>query len=205
MRRRFGTIYRRSAVSVQRCRGGVLLVRPARVRLCCGLVRQGIADTLVLSGNTGNWTRHLWRRPEAEVFAERALENGLPSSAIVIENRATNFGENVAFTRDLLRGATAVLFVTKPASVLRVILTAKSKWPDIAFHVSCPSIRFPYEVSNVVGVLGIIDEMVGDIQRIREYPKLGYQVPHELPANVVESWPYLLQQGFTRHLLPNAR
>jgi len=168
-------------------------------------VRQGIADTLVLSGNTGNWTRHLWRRPEAEVFAERALENGLPSSAIVIENRATNFGENVAFTRDLLRDATAVVFVTKPASVLRVILTAKSKWPDIAFHVSSPSIRFPYEVSSVVGVLGIIDEIVGDIQRIREYPKLGYQVPHELPANVVESWPYLLQQGFTRHLLPNAR
>lgn len=124
------------------------------LRVCdyaCGLVRQGIADTLVLSGNTGNWTRHLWRRPEAEVFAERALENGLPS-AIVIENRATNFGENVSFTRDLLRDAKAVVFVTKPASVLRVILTAKSKWPDIAFHVSSPSIRFPYEVSNVVGV-----------------------------------------------------
>lgn len=175
------------------------------LRVCdhaCNLVKRGIANTLVLSGNTGNWTRHIWRRPEAEIFAERALENGLPSSAIVIENKATNFGENVAFTRSLLRDASTVLFVTKPAAVLRVILTAKAQWPGIGIHVSCPSVRFPYDVSNVVGVLGIIDEMVGDVERILEYPKLGYQMPHELPAHIVKSWQYLQEHGFTRHLLP---
>lgn len=173
------------------------------LRVCdyaCDLLKRGIAERLVLSGNTGNWTRHIWRQAEAAVFRERALSNGVPVSAIMIEDKATNFGENISFSKRLLPDAESVLLVTKPAAVLRVLLTAKAQWSDVDVHVSCPPIRFPHEVSNVVGVLGVIDEMVGDIQRIQEYPKLGYQVPHELPEHIIGSWSYLLRQGFTRHL-----
>jgi len=174
------------------------------LRVCdhaCALVTAGLARRLVLSGNTGNWTKHLWTRTEAAVFAERALANGIPEASIVLEGRATNFGENLRFTRELLPGAKRVLFVTKPNSVLRVLLTAKAQWPAVEALVSCPDVRFPDSVSNIVGVLGVIDEMVGDVERIREYPKLGYQAGHELPTEVDESWTYLVQQGFTHHLM----
>lgn len=77
--------------------------------------------------------------------------------------------ENISFSKRLLPDAKSVLLVTKPAAVLRVLSTARAQWSDVDAHVSCPPIRFPHEVSNVVGVLGVIDEMVGDIQRIQEY------------------------------------
>lgn len=175
------------------------------LRVCdhaCALLNSGFAQRLVLSGNTGHWTKHIWTRPEAVVFAERALTNGISEESIILEDKSTNFGENVRFTRELLPGATSVLFVTKPAAVLRVLLTAWAQWPAVDAHVSCPNIRFPDDVSNIVGVLGIIDEMVGDIQRVREYPKLGYQAPHDLPREIIDSWQYLLHQGFTGHLMP---
>ncbi|HEY4210985.1 MAG TPA: hypothetical protein VGM84_05875 [Steroidobacteraceae bacterium] len=39
-----------------------------------------------------------------------------------------------------------VTFVTKPASVLRVKLTADVRWPGIRHFMSCPPTRFLQEV-----------------------------------------------------------
>jgi uncharacterized SAM-binding protein YcdF (DUF218 family) len=177
------------------------------LRVCdyaCELIKSGVSRQLVLSGKTGNWTRHLWTRTEAEVFKQRALENGVGESAILLEDRSTNFGENVAFTRALLPEAKAITFVTKPAAVLRVKLTAEVQWPGISRFVSCPDVHFPYDVSPVIGIFGIINEMVGDIERIQRYPALGYQVPHELPQEVLDAWEALIREGFTHHLMPKA-
>ncbi|MBV8804725.1 MAG: YdcF family protein, partial [Sinobacteraceae bacterium] len=69
------------------------------LRVCdyaCQLLKQGLARQLVLSGLTGNWTRHLWDMPEAHVFRARAIENGIDPGRILIEDHATNFGENIA-------------------------------------------------------------------------------------------------------------
>jgi len=177
------------------------------LRVCdyaCGLVKSGLSNRLVLSGKTGNWTRHLWTRTEAEVFRERAIVNGIAESAILLEDRSTNFGENVAFTKALLPRAKAITFVTKPASVLRVKLTAEVNWPGITRCVSCPDFQFPRDVSPVIGLFGIINEMVGDVERIQRYPALGYQSPHELPQHVLDAWTSLVQKGFTYHLMPKA-
>jgi uncharacterized SAM-binding protein YcdF (DUF218 family) len=159
----------------------------------------------VLSGNSGHWTRHIWSRPEAHVFRERAIANGIPGELILVEDRATNFGENIRYSRALLQNVESVALITKPAAVLRVKLAAEVQWPDTNVHVDCPSIEFPRDASNVVGVLGAIDELVGDVQRIQEYPKLGYQAPHEFPADILESWEFLIASGFKNHLLPEYR
>jgi uncharacterized SAM-binding protein YcdF (DUF218 family) len=177
------------------------------LRVCdhaCDLIKSGLSRRLVLSGKTGNWTRHLWTGTEAEVFRQRALENGIADEAILLEDRSTNFGENVAFTRALLPGAKAITFVTKPAAVLRVKLTAEVQWPGISRCVSSPDLRFPDDVSPVIGIFGIINEMVGDVERIQRYPALGYQTPHKLPHEVLNAWEALIQKGFTYHLIPKA-
>lgn len=103
----------------------------------------------------------------------------------------------------MLPNAKAVTFVSKPSALLRVKLTAEAQWPEIDSYVSCPSIEFPQDISNVVGILGVINEMVGDIERIQKYPALGHQAPHELPPHIMEAWDYLIGQGFTEHLMPN--
>lgn len=175
------------------------------LRVCdhaCSLIKAGIADKLILSGNTGNWTKHIWSKPEAIVFRDRALSNGIDEKYMVIEEEATNFGENITFSKHLLPKAKIVTFVSKPSALLRVKLTVAAQWPEVTAYVSCPRIKFPDEISNVVGVLGVINEMVGDIDRVLKYPDLGFQTPHELPENILEAWHYLLEQGFTEHLMP---
>jgi uncharacterized SAM-binding protein YcdF (DUF218 family) len=101
----------------------------------------------------------------------------------------------------LLGDATSVTFVSKPYSLLRVKLTVERYWPGIEAHFSAPEIAFPDEVSNIVGVLGVINEMVGDIDRIQRYPALGYQAAHTLPGEIIDAWHYLIEQGFTHHLV----
>jgi len=174
------------------------------LRVCdyaCALIKQNVAPRLVLTGKTGNWTRHLWDVPEARIFKDRAVGNGIEADKIELELQATNFGENIAFVRRLMPQLRRVTFITKPAAVLRVALTIPIQWPEVTFWVDSPPFLFPQDVSNVIGVFGIINEMVGDIDRVIQYPSRGFQIPHQLPPEVLESWRELAAEGFVHHLL----
>jgi hypothetical protein len=89
-----------------------------------------------------------------------------------------------------------VTFVSKPNSLLRVKLTAEAQWHEITSYVIGPDLSFPQRVSGVVEIKGVVNEMVGDIERIQNYPDSGYQVSHELPERI------LIEQGLADHLLP---
>jgi uncharacterized SAM-binding protein YcdF (DUF218 family) len=174
------------------------------LRVCdyaCDLIRQNLAPRLVLSGKTGNWTRFLWAHTEAEVFKERALANGIDASQIHLEDRSTNFGENIAFVRALMPELRRVIFVTKPNAILRVALTVPVQWPEVAAFVDSPPFEFPQQVSNIIGVFGVMNEMVGDVDRVLKYPSRGFQRPYDVPAAVLESWRALIADGFSHHLL----
>lgn len=177
------------------------------LRVCdyaCDLLKQGLAPQLVLTGRTGNWTRHLWSVPEAHVFRDRALANGIESSRIRLEEQSTNFGENIAFVRRLMPELRRVTFVTKPNSVLRVVLTVPVQWPQVTAFVDSPPFAFPQDVSNVIGVFGVIHEMVGDLDRVLQYPSRGFQLAHRLPPSILSSWEALIAQGFRHHMLAAA-
>ena len=63
---------------------------------------QGWAPLLIFAGGLGAITRHLWHEPEADQFAAIAIGMGVPKERILVENRSTNTGENVLFTKQLL-------------------------------------------------------------------------------------------------------
>ncbi|WP_210725848.1 YdcF family protein [Modicisalibacter radicis] len=174
------------------------------LRVCdhaCDLFERGHFDRLVITGRTGNWTRHLWSETEARVFAERARRHGLPDSSMLLETQATNFAENIRNVRLLVPSARKVTFVTKLNSIRRIIATAPIQWPDADVRADGPPIRFPDEVSNIVGVFGVIAEMVGDIDRLINYPAAGFQVPSDVPDDVLTSFRYLAGHGFDSHML----
>ncbi|GEN22958.1 hypothetical protein HCU01_09070 [Halomonas cupida] len=174
------------------------------LRVCdhaCDLLHQGVASRLLISGSTGNWTRYLWSDSEAEIFAARARDNGVAEEQLILESRATNFAENIAMSRQLVEGVRRVTLVTKPNSIRRVQQTLPIQWPEVEAAVSAPAIRFPDQVSNQVGVLGLIEEMVGDVHRLLVYPELGYQAHLNIPGEVLEAWQALIDQGFDRHLV----
>ena len=66
------------------------------------LFLDGWAPLLMFSGGLGSITRRLWQEPEADQFARIAVKMGVPPEKILTENRSTNTGENVLFTRRLL-------------------------------------------------------------------------------------------------------
>ena len=164
------------------------------------LLERDMTDTIVISGDRGHWTGKFWDEPESTIFHEYARDR-LNGYKVLMERSATNFSENIRYSLDLIRPMGEVLFVTKPNSLYRVHLTVPMVDSEIRYSVSCPEIEFPDGVSKVVGLIGIINEMVGDVDRILTYPELGYQVPHTLPDEVVRSWKYLVDRGFVDHML----
>ena len=47
----------------------------------------------------------------------------------------------------------------------------------------------------------VIAIMVGDLQRVREYPAKGFQIPQDIPENVWHAFEELVRAGYDRYLL----
>ncbi|MCS4510196.1 YdcF family protein [Xylophilus ampelinus] len=174
------------------------------LRVCdyaCELLNKGIAPHLLFTGNTGRWTRDLWEGTEADIFAQRALARGVRPAQFSLETQATNFAENIAFSRAMFPEVRRVTFLTKPNSIRRVALTVPVQWPGLEAYVDAPDYGFPDQISDQVGVLGVIDELVGDLHRVKIYPEMGFQVEQAVSDDVERSWNYLIEQGFDRHLV----
>jgi uncharacterized SAM-binding protein YcdF (DUF218 family) len=176
------------------------------LRVCdyaCDLFHRGRFDRLLITGRTGNWTDRLWSEREAQVFAKRAREHGISDASMTLEMEATNMAENIRNARRLVPTADKVTFVTKLNSIRRVVATAPVQWPDADVRVDGLPITFPDEVSNIVGLFGLMSEMVGDIDRLIKYPALGFQVASDVPHDVRASYLYLAEHGFGGHMIPS--
>lgn len=174
---------------------------------CAQLLHEGLAPLAITTGSFGNWTRNKFPRPEAELFADAMVALGIDRERILIENRATNIGENIAFSRSLLSGKAIerVIFVTKPQTQRRVLATIPKQWPGIEGAVTAPLLELLAQANNERGLPSLIDEMVGDLERILEYPTLGFQEPVEVPAAVLSSYRRLRKCGFDGHCIADVR
>ena len=173
------------------------------------LFLQQWAPLLIFAGGLGAITRGLWDEPEADQFARIAIAMGVPQDRILVENRSTNTGENVLFTKQLLaaRGLDPATFIVvqKPYMERRSYATFRQVWPEKDARVTSPQVsmdeylnRYSHAALSADDVVSI---MVGDLQRIREYPARGFQIHQDIPADVWEAYEALVQAGYDRHLL----
>ena len=173
------------------------------------LFLDGYAPLLIFSGGLGGITRQLWTEPEAERFAAIARAAGVPPDRILVENRSTNTGENVAFTRALLaeRGLNpqSFILVQKPYMERRTFATFRKVWPEMAAIVTSPRVSFEDYVARysnaALSERDVIGIMVGDLQRIREYPSRGFQVEQDIPDDVWDAFQRLVELGYDSHLI----
>jgi uncharacterized SAM-binding protein YcdF (DUF218 family) len=173
------------------------------------LYLEGWAPLLIFSGGLGSLTKRLWSEPEADQFARVAVSLGVPQDAILIENQSTNTGENVRFTQRLLaeKGLDPQDFIVvqKPYMERRSFATFKKQWPGKDLVVTSPRVSlddYLRQYSNeTLSADDVISIMVGDLQRIRVYPELGFQIPQEIPADVWQAYEELVESGYDRHLL----
>lgn len=177
-------------------------------RFATQLLQEGWAPLLAFSGgiaHQGDSLRTGWDKSEAEMFAEIAMTMGVPKEQILIENRATNTGENFAFMEQIFKdqglNPQKVILVQKPYMERRALATALVHWPQREFVSTSMPILFEEYASGDIPKDRIINIMVGDLQRIKLYGEKGFQVPQEIPEDVWDAYEKLVQLGYTSHLI----
>lgn len=173
------------------------------------LYLDGYGDYIVFSGGveicSGGRTVGL----EAEYFAKIAQQMGVPPDKILVEDKATNTGENICFTHNLLRGRgrrpRSLILVHKPYMERRTYATFKQQWPDPNCDVVVTSPEVPFDEYCAPNQELRIHNLVGAMQRLLEYPKLGFQIEQAVPDNVREAYEELVGLGYNDRLIAAVR
>ncbi|MEU5985073.1 YdcF family protein [Streptomyces sp. NPDC047434] len=169
------------------------------------LYKRGLAPLLVFTGATSPTTRDRMPRGEAVHYQERALELGVPSSAVLVEPRARNTGENIRFSRELLTESgvevSSVLLISKPYEERRAYATARKLWPEVEIVSASSPMTLQDYVDDIGDARLVIDMLVGALQRLLIYPEQGFMISQQVPADVIEAYERLCRRGFTSRLL----
>jgi len=169
------------------------------------------APIIIFSGgiaHKGELIETPWKKSEAEMFAERAIQLGVQKEKIIIENQAKNWGENILFTDIILKEKSlhfdSIIAVQKPYMERRTFATIKIHWPDNKVIVTSPPISYEDYPNKEISKDDLINIIVGDLQRIKIYPEKGFQIFQEIPDDVWEAYEELVKLRYIKHLLMSA-
>lgn len=169
------------------------------------LFLDGRADWLVCSGGFGKITQEAFLEPEAVLFAKRCMQQGVPEDHIVLEPEATNTGENFTKSRAVLQKLgiqpTTGLIVCKPYMARRALATAKKQWPEVIWMVSPAPIAFFDYLTEDLPLSQLLELMTGDLQRLKVYADLGFQMPTPIPDVVWQAYDRLVKDGYDRFVI----
>lgn len=173
------------------------------------LYKKGYSSKILFTGGLGRNTNGLWTITEAEHFADIAVNEGVPKSDIIIENKSTNTGENIVFTKEKFENlnmkVNKILGVHQPFMERRIFAALKVYWPDVEAVITSPQLTIEEYVRNSIkqglDEKTVIDVIVSDFQRIDVYAKKGFQIPQYIPDEVNEAFNVMVQLGYTSQLL----
>ena len=161
----------------------------------------------------GSITRDIWTEPEADQFAKIAIAMGVSKEQVLIENRSTNTGENILFTKQLLEARNLdpqkFILVQKPYMERRSFATFRKIWPEKDVLVTSPQVPFDEYLDSYsareLSADDVISIMVGDLQRIEIYAKEGFQIHQEIPDDVWSAYEELVRAGYNQRLIAGDR
>ncbi|QNP64469.1 YdcF family protein [Streptomyces genisteinicus] len=169
------------------------------------LYRRGLFPVVVFTGATSRTTEGRMPRGEAEHYRDRALELGVPASAILVEPNARNTGENIWLSRALLAeqgmDVSSVLLISKPYEERRAYATARKLWPDVDIVSASATMSLHEYVDSIQDAHLVLDMLVGAQQRLFVYPKRGFMIEQPAPVDVVMAYERLCDGGFTSRLM----
>ena len=177
-------------------------------RRCAELFHAGIAPYVCFSGGLGRNTSGIWSKSEAERFAAIAMAEGVPENRIILENKSTNSAENLLFTPRVLAEAGVkaekIIAVHKPYMEKRLWAAMQVYWPETKAVYTSHQVSVEEHIAHAekIGMTrkGVIETIVGDVQRMELYAQKGYQLAVEIPAEVRDAFDALVAQGYTGQL-----
>jgi uncharacterized SAM-binding protein YcdF (DUF218 family) len=173
--------------------------------LAADLYHAGLFPVLVFTGATSPTAAARFPRGEAVHYAEHAMTLGVPEHAIIIEPRAANTGQNIEFSRQALAAAgipvTSVMLISKPYMERRAWATMRKTWPGLEAVCASESLGFYDYLKSIGDDRLVIDMLVGDLQRVIEYPARGYAIAQEVPGTVTSAYRRLITAGYDSRLM----
>jgi prolyl-tRNA editing enzyme YbaK/EbsC (Cys-tRNA(Pro) deacylase) len=164
---------------------------------------------VIFSGNVSPTTEGCFAgKSEAAAFAEVAERHGVPRSAMLLEERATNTGENITLSLKLLseRGLTprSFILVQKPFMLRRSYATAIAQSGGAMrgdnLQTSSPELD-PRSDAYAGSLRRTIEMAVGALHRTAVYPSLGFQAFQFVPRHVWAALGALVRAGFGGRLI----
>lgn len=169
------------------------------------LFHRGLFKILVFSGGNSPTTADRFPRGEAVHYSEHAISLGVPADAIIVEPNATNTGQNITYSRQALTDAgievESVLLISKPYMERRAYATARKVWLEVEVVCASEPLRFSDYLASIGDEKLVIDMLVGDLQRIIEYPARGFAIAQDVPHDVQAAYQRLLDAGYDSRLL----
>jgi uncharacterized SAM-binding protein YcdF (DUF218 family) len=169
------------------------------------LFRRGLFPLVVFTGGNSPTTVRRFPRGEAVHYREYAIANGVPAESILLEPRATNTLENIAFAREVLIAHRirphSVLIMSRPYQQRRAYATCKKLWPEVAVVCAARRLSLDDYVESIGDAKRVVDMIVGDTQRIELYAERGFAIPQEVPARVRAAYDRLVEAGYTGRLV----
>lgn len=170
-----------------------------------GLFLEGFFPLIVFTGANAPTTVARFPQGEAVHYREHALYLGVPDSAVLVEPRARNTGENITFTRQLLAehavAVSAAVLMCRPYQQRRAYATCRKLWPKV--EAVCASL--PLQLDDYVASIGdpdrVVNMLVGDTQRITVYAEQGFAIPQDVPVGVQAAYERLVAAGYTSRLI----
>jgi uncharacterized SAM-binding protein YcdF (DUF218 family) len=169
------------------------------------LYHEHLFPAIVFTGASSRTTAARFPHGEAVHYREHAIQLGVPASAIKVETNATNTGQNISLTRELLAATDVpvktVLLISKPYMERRAFATCQKVWPEVRAICASEPIAFDDYLTNIGDTKLVIDMLVGDLQRLIEYPALGFAVEQDIPYDVQSAYRRLVAAGYTSRLM----
>lgn len=174
-------------------------------RRAAELFTRDLFPVVVFTGGNSAMTKGLLPRGEAVHLREEALAKGMPESSILLETHATHTGENISLSRELLRqrgyDVTSVLLISMPYMERRAFATFRQQWSEIDVVCASEPTTFETFLAQSGDYRLVIEDLVGDLQRIIEYPTRGFSIAQEVPDCVLAACDRLIECGFDGRVL----
>ena len=176
---------------------------------CSKLLKQGYGKNILFTGGLGKITKNVFLKPEAEIYKEIALREGIKEEQIYVENRSRNTGKNFRFSLQIIEEnkikSDKILVVHNKLSERRTLATAQCIMKDKQIFITSPSSSFEtfmekLEKKETEERNNRISLLLGDVQRMLIFPQFGWQIEQEVPTKVLESYEVLKNKGYTKYL-----
>jgi uncharacterized SAM-binding protein YcdF (DUF218 family) len=170
----------------------------------------GVAPLMVASGAVTAHNQARFPEGEAVAFRDRMVKLGVPAAAVLVESESLNTGENFTATRDLLAGRgvkpVSVLAVCMPHRERRTYATCRVYWPEVDIRCASAPLGFGAYLDLMwqrdrKPAAEVIEQMVGDLDRVITYPALGFTIEQDVPEAVMAAFEALVDAGYGSRLV----